>query len=151
MSSFKFTEEDLEALEAEAEKWKIKYPITIKGVEFDENYSQPPFQPGIFQRKIGGPVAIRPCFDETKGKTFLGFYLGDVAVGVSVSFNQETEILTVMKGAGNPAIWVPDLGKVVMGYESWWGVIKSPEDMKQITDTDINSVWYVKALKEISE
>jgi hypothetical protein len=38
-----------------------------------------------------------------------------------------------------------------MGYESWWGQINSPEELKAITDVDIQNVWYVKALKEMAE
>lgn len=38
-----------------------------------------------------------------------------------------------------------------MGYESWWGFIKTVEDFQEITDEDISNVWYVKALKELSE
>ncbi len=49
----------------------------------------------------------------------------------------------------NPAIFVFDLKKVIYGYESWWGEIKSEEDFRKITDLDINNLWYVKALKEL--
>jgi hypothetical protein len=47
--------------------------------------------------------------------------------------------------------YVPDLDRVVWGYESWWGVIKGPEELKEITDEDIQNVWYVKAMKQMSE
>mgnify|MGYP000282015848 FL=1 len=33
------------------------------------------------------------------------------------------------------------------GAESWWSIIENPEELKDITDDDINSQWYVKALK----
>jgi len=52
---------------------------------------------------------------------------------------------------GNPAMWVPDLNRVVMGWESWWGEIKSEEDLRQISDADIENVWYVKAIKALTE
>lgn len=48
---------------------------------------------------------------------------------------------------GNPAIFVPELGKIIFGMESWWGRIKSEEELKDITDGDIENVWYVKMLK----
>lgn len=48
-------------------------------------------------------------------------------------------------------IFVPDLMKVVLGVESWWDTIDKPEDLKQITDVDIQNVWYVKALKEMAQ
>lgn len=35
--------------------------------------------------------------------------------------------------------------------ESWWALIKGPEHLKEITDGDIQSVWYVQALKAMTE
>jgi hypothetical protein len=49
----------------------------------------------------------------------------------------------------NPVIFIPDIMRVVLGIESWWSVIRKPEDLKQITDADIQNVWYVKALKSM--
>jgi hypothetical protein len=46
---------------------------------------------------------------------------------------------------------VPDLARVVMGWESWWGEIRTPDDLRQITNADVENVWYVKALKTLSE
>ena len=51
----------------------------------------------------------------------------------------------------NPAIFIPDLMKVVLGCESWWRIIEKPEDFDEITDKDINNVWYVKALRATAE
>ena len=47
----------------------------------------------------------------------------------------------------NPAIYVPELRKIVFGCESWWGEIQSPDEIKDITDDDISNVWYVKLVK----
>jgi len=82
-------------------------------------------QPGEF-------VSVRPCGDEHGNKTYLGIYVGDVNIGIP-----------------NPCIWVPDLKEYIFGCESWWGRIKSPEQLRQITDADIENVWYVRALREI--
>lgn len=49
--------------------------------------------------------------------------------------------------ATNPAIYVFDLQRIIFGAESWWSIIENPEELKDITDDDINSQWYVKALK----
>ena len=49
--------------------------------------------------------------------------------------------------ATNPAIYVFDLQRIIFGAESWWGIIENPEELKDITDDDINNIWYVKALK----
>ena len=37
------------------------------------------------------------------------------------------------------------------GAKSWWGVIKSIEEIKDITDDDISNVWYVKLAKALKE
>jgi hypothetical protein len=49
----------------------------------------------------------------------------------------------------NPAIYVPALKRLVFGAGSWWGEIKTEDDLKEITDKDINDVWYVQALKAL--
>ena len=54
-------------------------------------------------------------------------------------------LLTIkLERPGNPAIFVPELGKIIFGMESWWGRIKSEEELKDITDGDIENVWHVK-------
>lgn len=83
-------------------------------------------------REPGSFVSVRPCGDEYGGKTYLGLYVGDVDIGLP-----------------NPCIWVPELKEYIFGCESWWGVIKSPEDLRKITDLDIESQWYVRALRAL--
>lgn len=51
----------------------------------------------------------------------------------------------------NPAIWVPDQNRIVWGMGSWWGIIEKEEDLKKITNQDIENVWYVKALKALAD
>lgn len=99
---------------------------------------------------MGDWVAVRPCAKECEGKTFLGIYLGDIAIGATSFVEKATQALVVVPHS-NPAIYIPDLKRVVFGCESWWGKIDSPEDLQQITDQDIQNIWYVKALKEMSE
>ena len=86
----------------------------------------------------GSFVSVRPCGDEYEDKTYLGLYVGEVAIGDTMSLH-------------NPCIWVPDLKQYIFGCESWWGVIDSEDDLRKITDADIENVWYVRALKELSE
>lgn len=127
---------------------KIEYPITVSAIEF-ESYDT--ITAPLFQGKPGDFVAIRPCADEYENKTFLGIMVGDVALSQGVSFNKESGTLKVSKTFHNPGILVPELGKVIYGCESWWGLIKTPEDMEKITDQDINNVWYVQALKALEK
>ena len=122
----------------------IEYPITISAIKNQEiDFS------GL-GHECGALVKIRPCADEYEGRTYLGIYLGDLPMGISSSYNEETQVLT-NRAFSNPAIFVPALKKIIFGAESWWGEIQSEKDLKDITDEDINSQWYVQLLKHLSK
>lgn len=105
-------------------------------------------KPPIIGKK-GALVRVKPCDDKYEGKTYVGYLLGELATGSSI---QVSEGKLQCNWAGyNPAIFVPELGEVIMGYASWWGVIKSEEDFKVISDDDIANVWYVKAWRRLQE
>jgi hypothetical protein len=123
-----------------------RYPIIVQRLSFRADTRV--LQPNLFGRS--GWVAVRPCSDDAEGKTFLGYLLGDLAQSASVSLTRDGT-LNIGFGAHNPAMFVPDLGRVVMGYESWWSQIKTEADLRQITDADITNVWYVKALAALRE
>ena len=116
-----------------AERRQMQYPITVDNIEFREPYSL--YQPAL--------VRVRPCGDE---KTYLGFLCGDMPNGQHASYDPQTRVLSVSM-ISNPAIFVPDLMKVVWGYESWWSRIQSSEDIKDISDEHINSQWYMKLMR----
>lgn len=99
-------------------------------------------EPGFF-------VKIRTVNDGEEG-THLGVSIGDGPLSVSVRVSPDG-VAEVSPAMHNPAFWVPALGRVVYGCESWWGQIKSPDDLKDITDQDIENVWYVQALKSLEE
>jgi len=118
-------------------------------------FSEPPkgirimFHPegGLFGRtKPLTPVRIRPCAEKYGNKTLLGFLLGDFAVSIMAHVETETETLVVM-GTNNPAIYVPELDKIIWGCESWWGEIKDGDELRTITDDSIAGIPYVRILK----
>lgn len=117
----------------------IEYPIQVNSIKYNK-----PKQ--LMMGRAGSLVKIRPCNKEYGGKTYLGLYLGNQPWSQTVSYNKELGELTVGM-ATNPAIYVFDLQRIIFGAESWWGIIESLEELKDITDDDINSQWYVKALK----
>lgn len=118
----------------------LEYPIAVKQVNTDQiEYNQG------FMHKMGSLVKIRPCGEEYENKTYLGFYIGDMPTQIYQSYNSKNNILTI-KQDRNPAIFVPELKKIIFGYESWWSEITNKEDFKDITDKDINNVWYMKFL-----
>jgi hypothetical protein len=126
---------------------KLKEPILVKEIEVSKD---PPISRAPWQ-KPGQFVAIRPVAEEYHDKTYLGLYIGDVALEISVGYDPEAKDMRIGRMTYNPAIFVFDLGLVIFGIESWWGVIQSEADFQQITDLDINNIWYVKALKTLQE
>lgn len=138
----KYTDEELcEACEHFKSKY-IEYPVTIQGLDvekFDYDFS--------LGHEKGCFVAVRPCDEELDNKTYLGIYLGELPLHPMVSLSDE-KILKV-SSMTNPAIFVPELKKIVWGCGSWWKEIESEDDLTDITDLDINNTFYVKMLREM--
>lgn len=103
---------------------------------------------GLTQTKQGAWVAVRPVH---VSRSYLGIFLGYLATGTSsLTYHPPSEELRVSMMT-NPCMFVPELQRVVWGYESWWTAIETPEQLRTITDTDIDNVWYVQALKALAE
>lgn len=127
----------------------MQYPITVTDIKFTGAKTLK--DKALFGGPCGTFVSIRSCRPEHGDKTYLGVLLGDLALAQSAHFDAASGVLTIEPAYYNPAIFVPDLSCVLMGSESWWGTIDSEADLKQITDADIQNVWYVKALKSLQE
>jgi hypothetical protein len=121
---------------------KPQFPREIAGVKVSKAY--------ISGRsgKVGSLVKVRPCGKEYNNETYLGIYIGDLAIDGSAMLNRDTNEIEV-KHRTNPAMFVPKLKKLIFGCESYWTTIKSEKDFDEITDTDIDNVWYVKMMKEM--
>lgn len=128
----------------------IEYPITVKEITYGEARDTLR-QERFMGHECGDMVRIRPCAKEHGDKTYLGIMLGDMALSQMAHYNEEAQTIKISKAMYNPAIYVPDLKKVIYGMESWWGKIKSEADLKKITDLDIGNVWYVKAIEQLAE
>ena len=129
----------------------IEYPITITKIVHSKDGE--PYARGYRGDDVGNFVAVRPCgCINPDGKTYLGIYLGEMRVlgGGFEFFSESGELHTIPKLL-NPAIYIFDLRHVVFGYESWWAIINSEDDLAQISDEDIQNVWYVRALKQLQE
>lgn len=122
----------------------IEYPLTITGI--DKNTDRC----GLRDSQVGKFAKVAPCGDEYHGKTFLGLYLGELPIDILCSHRADTGKLSV-GFMSNPAIFVFDLNKIVYGCESWWSIIESEKDLKDIAPEDIQNVWYVKAIKQFVE
>lgn len=99
--------------------------------------------------KKGSLVRVKSVREEHGDKTYVGFLLGEMAAGSSIEVTEDNIILDWANH--NPAIFVPELGEVIMGYESWWSTIKSVEELEAISDDDIQNTWYVKLMKQTLE
>lgn len=140
---------DINNFEIECDKFDSKYityPLTISDMQLPKGAA---IEEGL-GAKTGDLVKIRPCAEEYQNKTFLGIYLGDMDVGLRASFNKESRVLQIYRHY-NPAIYVPSIKKIIYGCESWWGKLKDENELKDITDKDIDSVWYVKLMKCMTE
>ena len=122
----------------------IEYPLTINGIE-----NQKIRVDGI-GHSCGCLCEIRPCMEEYKGRSFVGIYIGDIPISIFTSYDKKTGILS-NSTMNNPAIFVPELKKIVYGCESWWRKIKSIDDFKGISESDIENTWYVKLLRQMDE
>lgn len=130
----------------------VKLPHPISRVEVDVALKRPlrlsdsAFPP----MKVGSYVSLRLADGGGDTKTYLGIYMGDLPIGIALGIRTGDEDVLVVKSAmTNPAIYVPDLRQLHYGLESWWGAIKSPEELREITNADINNVWYVQAMREL--
>lgn len=122
----------------------IEYPLTIDSIDVE------PIKTDSVSSKMGNFVAVRPCGDEYEGKTYFGIFLGDLPVQSLVSFNEESKTLRVST-LNNPAMFVPQLNKIIYGCGSWWHEIESEKDLERITDDDISNTWYVKLARQMME
>lgn len=132
------TPEDCEKCEKYKSRY-IEYPITVsKTNQKMREYWK--------DEDCGQLVKIRPCGKEYGDKTYLGFLLGNLPFTLYITHDPETLELSCST-TGNPAIFIPELRKIIFGMESWWSRIENEEELKDITDDDIENVWYVKMLK----
>lgn len=121
----------------------IEYPLTIKGIDNKE------IDTTGLGNECGELCEISPCGKEYESKSYIGIYLGDLPIAITSSYDRNTGILE--NGTmNNPAIFVPELKKIVYGCESWWRKIESIDDFKGISKEDIENTWYVKLLKEMA-
>ena len=126
----------------------LKFPITVNAIRFDQSELNAHYRErALFGGKCGDFVAVRPCDERFEGKTFLGVLIGTIPLSQGVQFNPENGELTVRRLMHNPMIFIPERACVVFGCESWWGRIKDEKHLRQITQADIENVWYVKALE----
>jgi len=124
---------------------KLKFPVEVAAVEIlsDRQRSD--------GAKVGSLVRVRPCAKDCGDKTYLGIFLGDLPLEVDAFYRDKSHKLSIALHR-NPAMFVPELKRIVWGCGSWWGPIETPEDAERmITDESIAAQPYVKVLKAMIE
>ena len=120
----------------------IEYPISVSAIDIEEFDGKM-----LYHNDVGKLVNVRPCGEEYCDKTYLGIFLGDIPHSPHISHNPETGVLKI-RAYCNPAIFVPELNKVIFGMGSWWSIVRDEKDLdKEITDELINNQWYVRMAK----
>lgn len=122
----------------------IEYPLTIESIE--SKYWDTIWKDA--KKSFGKFVAIRPCKEEYKNKTYLGILLGEMPYAPSITFDTKTGELNVTPRT-NPCVYVPELNDFIWGMESWWRIVNDPNEIKEITNEDIDNVWYMQLLKDM--
>ena len=103
----------------------------------------------IKTRRCGTPVKVRSCKKEHGEKTYFGILIGDVALSIGHSVDDDG-VVTAERQMYNPAIFVPELNDIVYGCSSWWGEIESEKELKNmITEETVSDVWYVKLISHM--
>lgn len=143
----RYAKTSIERLHRTCEMAAIEYPITVNEITYSDGDTLR--QGRVMGGKCGDMVKVRPCADRYENKTYLGILLGDLALTQMCSFKEKTGELKISRVMYNPAMFVPDLNEVIYGCGSYWSRIESANQLKDISDADIEGVWYVKALKQL--
>lgn len=93
------------------------------------------------------PITVHEIYNE---KTYIGIYIGDLPIQILTSYKESTGQL-INSTMNNPAIFVPELKKIIYGCESWWKTIRSVDEFSKISNEDINNTWYVKLLQSMDQ
>lgn len=127
----------------------MKFPIMVNNISMKGGN---PFEEKSLSGDVCGTlVSVRPCDEKFNNKTFLGIYLGELPLSVLISLDEKTAELSVERSMYNPMIFIPSEKTIIMGYESFWHKIENEDELREITNDDINNVWYIKAIREKSE
>ena len=72
---------------------QVEYPIMVEQVKFDD---VPPIESGVWDRKVGKFVAIRPVKSiDPDEKTYLGLYIGDRSLSLLTTFGIDSNTLSI--------------------------------------------------------
>lgn len=154
--SFRVSAKDADLVERlfgvfKALRWRLAFDLS-KELVVDKDVPIIRKTSVIGRAKCGSLVSVRSCRKEHGDRTYLGIYLGEMATTISHSVNGS--VVTARPSMHNPAIFVPELGDIIYGYESFWALKDGEGEhptADEITDEAISNTWYVRALMGLSE
>lgn len=132
-------------------RWRLAFDLS-KELEVDKDVPILRKNSTIGKAKCGSLVSVRSCRKEHGDRTYVGIFLGEMATTISHSVSGS--VVTARPSLHNPAIFVPELGDIVFGYESFWSLMDGDGETSVanvITDETISNTWYIKALRELPE
>lgn len=132
----------------------IEYPITVNEIV------QTPIDATGHSYEVGNLCEIRLCSDPQPyvktsddeshiNDTYIGIYIGDLPLMITSSFDQKSGTLT-NTAIPNAAFFVPELKRIVYGSESFHRKLDNIDNLKGISNEDIDNIWYVKLLRAAS-
>jgi hypothetical protein len=91
---------------------KIEWPVQLNGIGWV------PDGPPVYSRR--DPSAWVRIQVIGTSELHLGLHLGDVATAVQAHIGQQDKMLHLSYQGHNPAVYVPALNKIVMGFAAMW-------------------------------
>jgi hypothetical protein len=94
---------------------------------------------------VGDLILMKPDNPEYEGKTYLGYFLGEIALGSTVKVDAIS--ITSEFVRFSPVFYLPEIGRWFFGIDGWWSLIKQEQDFEKITLSNPDSSWYIELAK----
>lgn len=124
---------------------EIELAEPVRSVKIAENLAVArivkPYHSGKF-------VSVRPVSDNPEDKTYFGIMLGDM--NIFIAHRVEGDSVTLSSCVGMPGIFIPALAQITYGPECFWKIIKSLDQLTEITDLDLEQ-WGELLKAQITE
>lgn len=111
------------------EDTRIRYPLTVRGIDIEEFDGE-----AMRGRDAPGTVVLVSFMEGDEKMLCMGILVGNLPLASVVSYDKEDGKLSV-RPLTNPAIFVPSVGRIVWGCESWWHVT-TIEDLEKAIDDE---------------
>lgn len=111
------------------EDTRIRYPLTVSGIDVEELDDAM-----VAGRDAPGTIVLVSFLEGDEKLRRMGILVGNLPVAPIVSYDKDDGTLSV-RPLTNPAIFVPSVGRIVWGCESWWHPT-TLDDLEQVVGDD---------------